>query len=45
MLEYDDEVMGIEKDFEIEEDYSEISENYDDEDADMAFPDEFPSGE
>lgn len=45
VFDYIDEVGGIDKDLEIEEDYSEISEDYDDEDIDMAFPDDIGLGE
>jgi len=41
MIEYIDKVEGIERDMDFEEDYSEIAEDYDDDDVEMRFPDEF----
>jgi hypothetical protein len=38
VIDYKDEVEGIEKDSEADEDYSEIAEDSDDEDIEMAFP-------
>jgi hypothetical protein len=45
VIDYNDEVEGIEKDKESQEDYSEISEEFDDEDIEMTFPEEEWSGE
>lgn len=39
VIDYSDEVEGIEKDIEFKEDYSEISEEIDDEEVEMDFPD------
>ena len=44
MLEYTDEVMGIESDGEPFEDYSEICEDYDDDDIEMTFKPEHEWG-
>ena len=41
-FEYSDTIIGVEKDQEIEEDFSEIAEKTDDEEIEMDFSDEYP---